>query len=144
MFFQVIWSCTIFIFKGSKHLKVLFHPTLPEFLGWGFPIFPYSQCYSHHYLSTSLWVSLFEVHNIGLRHPLNHSFLPTCPSSYHNAYQYYCGRESLRRNGVPLMVNKRVWNAVLGCNLKNDRMISVSFQGTTIQYHGNPRLCPDQ
>ena len=44
-------------------------------------------------------------------------------------YIYYCGQESLRRNGVAIMVNKRVWNAVLGCNLKNDRMISVHFQG---------------
>ena len=41
----------------------------------------------------------------------------------------YCGQESLRRNGVAIMVNKRVRNAVLGCNLKNDRMISVRFQG---------------
>ena len=40
-------------------------------------------------------------------------------------YIYYCGQESLRRNGVAIMVNKRVQNAVLGCNLKNDRMISV-------------------
>ena len=44
-------------------------------------------------------------------------------------YIYYCGQESFRRNGVAIMVNKRVRNAVLGCNLKNDRMISVSFQG---------------
>ena len=44
-------------------------------------------------------------------------------------YIYYCGRKSLRRNGVALIVNKRVRNAVLGCNLKNDRMISVHFQG---------------
>ena len=42
---------------------------------------------------------------------------------------YYCGQESLRRNGVAIMVNKRVRNAVLGCNFKNDRMISVCFQG---------------
>ena len=42
---------------------------------------------------------------------------------------YYCGQESLRRNGVAMMVNKRVRNAVLGCNLKNNRMISVRFQG---------------
>ena len=42
---------------------------------------------------------------------------------------YYCGQESLRRNGVAIMVNKRIRNAVLGCNLKNDRMISVHFQG---------------
>ena len=42
---------------------------------------------------------------------------------------YYCGQESLRRNGVAIMVNKRVLNAILGCNLKNDRMISVRFQG---------------
>ena len=42
---------------------------------------------------------------------------------------YYCGKESLRRNGVAIMVNKRVRNAVLGYNLKNDRMISVRFQG---------------
>ena len=44
-------------------------------------------------------------------------------------YIYYCGQESLRRNGVAMMVNKRVQNAILGCNLKNDRMISVHFQG---------------
>ena len=46
-----------------------------------------------------------------------------------NCYIYYCGQESLRRNGVAIMVNKRVLNAVLGCNLKNDRMISVRLQG---------------
>ena len=44
-------------------------------------------------------------------------------------YIYYCRQESLRRNGVAIMVNKRVQNTVLGCNLKNDRMISVRFQG---------------
>ena len=44
-------------------------------------------------------------------------------------YIYYCGQEYLRRNGVAIRVNKKVWNAVLGCNLKNDRMISVCFQG---------------
>ena len=44
-------------------------------------------------------------------------------------YIYFCGQESLRRNGVAIMVNKRVQNAVVGCNLKNDRMISVCFQG---------------
>ena len=48
-------------------------------------------------------------------------------SDDHNIY--YCGQESLRTNGVAIMVNKRVWNAVLGRNLKNDRMISVRFQG---------------
>ena len=44
-------------------------------------------------------------------------------------YIYYCGQESLRRNGVAILVNKRVQKAVLGCNLKNDRIISVRFQG---------------
>ena len=44
-------------------------------------------------------------------------------------YIYYCGQESLRRNGVAITVNKRVRHAVLGCNLKNDRIISVHFQG---------------
>ena len=44
-------------------------------------------------------------------------------------YICYCGQESLRRKGVALVVNKRVQNAVLGCNLKNDRMISICFQG---------------
>ena len=44
-------------------------------------------------------------------------------------YIYYCGQEFLRRNGVAMMENKRVRNAVLRCNLKNDRMISVRFQG---------------
>ena len=44
-------------------------------------------------------------------------------------YIYYCGQESLRRNGLALKIKKRVWNAVFGCNLKNNRMISVHFQG---------------
>ena len=44
-------------------------------------------------------------------------------------YIYYCGQESLRRNGVAIIVNKRVRNSVLGCSLQNDRMISVRFQG---------------
>ena len=44
-------------------------------------------------------------------------------------YIYYCGQESLRRNGVAIIVNKRAQNAVLGCSLKNNRMISVYFQG---------------
>ena len=44
-------------------------------------------------------------------------------------YIYYYGQESFRRNGVAIIVNKRVWNTVLGCNVKNDRMISVRFQG---------------
>ena len=48
-------------------------------------------------------------------------------SDDHNIY--YCGQESLRRNGVAIMVNKRVQNVALGCNLKNDRMIAVHFQG---------------
>ena len=47
----------------------------------------------------------------------------------HDHYSYYCGQESFRRKGVALTVNKRVQNAVLGCNLKNDRMFSVHFQG---------------
>ena len=55
-------------------------------------------------------------------------------------YTYYCGQESLRRNGVAIIVNKRVQNAGLGCNLKNNRMISVRLQGkplniTVIQVH---------
>ena len=50
-----------------------------------------------------------------------------CNSDVH--YIYYCGQESLRRNGVAIIVNKTVQNAVLGCNLKNNRMISVHFQG---------------
>ena len=44
-------------------------------------------------------------------------------------YIYYCGQESIRRNGVAIIVNKRVQNAVLRCNLKNDKMISVCFRG---------------
>ena len=47
-------------------------------------------------------------------------------------YIYYCGQEALRRNGVAIMVNKRIQNAVLGCNLKNNRRISVRFQGKSL------------
>ena len=46
-----------------------------------------------------------------------------------NHYIHYCGQESRRRNGVAIIVNKRVWDEVLGCNLKNNRVISVRFQG---------------
>ena len=58
-------------------------------------------------------------------------------------YIYYCGQKSLRRNGVAIIVSKRVRNAVLGCNLKNDRMISVHCQGklfniTVIQAYAQP------
>ena len=49
-------------------------------------------------------------------------------------YIYYCGQESLRRNGVAIMVNKRARNAVLGGNLKNNKMISVHFHGKPLQY----------
>ena len=59
-------------------------------------------------------------------------------------YIFYCGQESLAINGIALIVNKRVQNAVRGCNLKNDRMISVHFQGKAIQYKSNPILCPNQ
>ena len=58
-------------------------------------------------------------------------------------YIYYRGQECLRRNVVAIMVNKRVRNAVLGCSLKNDRMICLSPRNT-IQYHSYPSLCPNQ
>ena len=59
-------------------------------------------------------------------------------------YIYYCGQESLKRNGIALIVNKRVQNAVLlGRNLKNDNDLC-SFPKQTIQYHNNPSLCPNQ
>ena len=67
----------------------------------------------------------------------------TGDSNSDDHYIYYCGQESLRRNGVAIIVNKRVRNAVLGCNLRNDRMISVRFQGkpfniTVIQAYAQP------
>ena len=55
---------------------------------------------------------------------------------------YYCGQESLRRNGVSLIVNKRVQNAVQGFNLKNDRMISVRFQGKPFNITVNQVYAP--
>jgi len=58
-------------------------------------------------------------------------------------YIYYCGQEMLRRNRVALIVNERVQNAVLGCNLKNDRMISICFQANH-SILSNLRLCPNQ
>ena len=64
-----------------------------------------------------------------------------CDFNSDDHYIYYCGQESLRKNGVAFMFNKRVQNAVLECSLKNDRMISVPRQ--TIQYHNYPSLCPD-
>ena len=61
-------------------------------------------------------------------------------------YIFYRGEESLRRNEVALIVNKRVQNAVLGCSRKSDRMISVHFQGKPFNlanHHSNPSLCPN-
>ena len=52
----------------------------------------------------------------------------------HDHYIYYCGQKSLRRNGVAIIVNKGGQNAVLGCNLKIDRMISICFQGNPFNY----------
>ena len=57
-------------------------------------------------------------------------------------YIYYCGQEALRRNGVAIMVNRRVQNAVLGCNLKNNRMISVRFQGKPFNITVNRLYAP--
>ena len=59
-----------------------------------------------------------------------------------NHYIYYCGQQSLRRNGVALIVNKRVRNTVLGCNLKN-RIDLCLLPKQTVQYHSNPSLCPN-
>ena len=59
-------------------------------------------------------------------------------------YIYYCRQESLRRNGVALMVNKRVRNAILECNLKKRQNDLCSFPRQPIQYHSNPSLCPNQ
>ena len=58
-------------------------------------------------------------------------------------YIYYCGQESLGRNGVGLRVNQRVGNAALGCNKKQQNDLC-SFLRQTIQYHSNPSLCPNQ
>ena len=59
-------------------------------------------------------------------------------------YIYYCGQETLQRNGVAIMVNKRVLNAVLGCNLKNDRMVSVHFQGKPLNITVIQVYAPDE
>ena len=57
-------------------------------------------------------------------------------------YIYYRGQESLRRNGVALIVNKRIHNAILGCNLKNDRMLSIRFQGKSFNITAIQVLAP--
>ena len=66
----------------------------------------------------------------------------TCEFNSDDHCIYYCGQESFRRNGVAIIVNRRVWNAVFGCKLKNNR-ISL-FPWEVIQYHSNPSLFPDQ
>ena len=55
-------------------------------------------------------------------------------------YIYHCGQESLRKNGVAITVNERVQSAVLGCNLKNDRMLSVHFQGKPFKTTMRPQF----
>ena len=59
-------------------------------------------------------------------------------------YIYYCGQESLRRNEVAIIIKQRVQKAVLGCNLRNYKMMFVRFLRQNIQYHSNPSLCPNQ
>ena len=59
-------------------------------------------------------------------------------------YIYYCGQESLKRNGVVIIVSKKIQNAVLGCNLKKTQNDLCLFPKQTIQYHSDPRLCPNQ
>ena len=66
-----------------------------------------------------------------------------CEFNWHDQSIYYSGQESLRRIGVAIIINKRVQNAVTGCNLKNYIMIS-SFPRQTIQYYSNPNLCPNK
>ena len=68
------------------------------------------QCCQHFRISEIKWTGMGEFNS-------------------YDHYIYYCRQESFRRNGVAIIVNKRVKNAVLGCNLKNDRMISVHFKG---------------
>ena len=58
-------------------------------------------------------------------------------------YIYYCGQESLRRNGVALIVNKRIQNALLGYSLKNDRMISIHLQGKPLNITVIPDYAPN-
>ena len=67
--------------------------------------------------------------NVDIRGISERKWTGMCEFNSDHHYIYYCGQESLRRNGVAIMVNKRVQNALLGCNLKNDRMISVHSQG---------------
>ena len=57
-------------------------------------------------------------------------------------YIYFCGQESLRRNGVALTVTKRVQNAIVVRNIENNRMITLPFPRQAIQYYNNPSLCP--
>ena len=59
-------------------------------------------------------------------------------------YIYYCGQETFRRNGVAIIVNKRVQNAVFGCDLKKEQNRLCLFPRQTIQCHSNPSICPDQ
>ena len=65
-----------------------------------------------------------------------------CEFNSDGHYIYYCGQESLRRNGVALIVNRRIQNAVFGCGLKQERMILVHFQGKPFNI-SNPSLCPN-
>ena len=91
----------------------------------------------HKWTLFSLWLCLFILHakqemtrvNINILGIGELKLIGMSEFNSDDHYIYYCGQESLRRNGVALIVNKRVQNAVLGCNLKNDRMIFVHLQG---------------
>ena len=81
-----------------------------------------------------------NIHNLGINEL---KWVGIGESNSDDDYIYYCRQEPLRRNGVAIIVNETVQNAVLGCYLKNDRMISL-FPRQTIQYHSNPSLFLDQ
>ena len=70
-----------------------------------------------------------SIRNLESHSPWGHKSWTGRLNHNHHHYIYYFGQESLRRNGVNIIVNKRVQNAVLGCDLKNDRMITIHFQG---------------
>ena len=80
------------------------------------------------------------------RHSRNHELKWSVMGEFNSNdhYIYYCGQESLRRNGIAIMVNRRVQNAVLGCSLKNDRISLFISKENGIQYHSYPSLCPNQ
>ena len=143
------WATLLSLFTFT-HWRRKWQPT-PVFLpgesqGWGslvgFHLWGHTESDTLQWLSSSSSRQKMARVNIDISEISELKWTAKGEFNSDDHYIYYCGHGTLIWNRIVLIVNKRVWNAILGCSLKNDRMISCSLPRQTIQYHSNPSLCP--